>query len=104
MGGADQPLKLDSRKPTQPLEQFVMKEGRYAMLAQSDPARAKMLMKAAQKDADARWQLYEQIAGVHRVVTENDRAGAAGKEAAAAQAAPAGDGAPAAADKEEAKS
>ena len=44
MGGADQPLKLDSRKPTQPLEQFTMKEGRYAMLAQSDPARAKQLL------------------------------------------------------------
>jgi pyruvate-ferredoxin/flavodoxin oxidoreductase len=70
MGGGDQPLKLDSRKPTQALEQFVMKEGRYAMLAQSDPARAKQLFKAAQHDADARWQLYEQVAGVHRVVTE----------------------------------
>jgi pyruvate-ferredoxin/flavodoxin oxidoreductase len=70
MGGSDQPLKLDSRKPTQPLESFVMKEGRYAMLAQADPARAKALLKQAQQDADARWQLYEQIAGVHRVVTE----------------------------------
>jgi pyruvate-ferredoxin/flavodoxin oxidoreductase len=70
MGGADQPLKLDSRKPTIPLEQFTMKEGRYAMLAQADPARAKELAKAAQADADARWQLYEQIAGVHRVVSE----------------------------------
>ena len=68
MGGADQPLKLDSRKPTIPLEQFTMKEGRFAMLAQADPARAKQLSKAAQADADARWQLYEQIAGVHRVV------------------------------------
>ncbi len=68
MGGADQPLKLDSRKPTIPLEQFTMKEGRYAMLAQADPARAKELSKVAQAEADARWQLYEQIAGVHRVV------------------------------------
>jgi pyruvate-ferredoxin/flavodoxin oxidoreductase len=70
MGGADQPLKLDSRKPTIPLEQFTMKEGRYAMLAQADPVRAKELARAAQADADARWQLYEQIAGVHRVVAE----------------------------------
>ena len=70
MGGSDQPLKLDSRKPTQPLEQFVMKEGRYAMLAQSDPARARQLLRAAQHDADARWQFYEQVAGVHRVVTD----------------------------------
>jgi pyruvate-ferredoxin/flavodoxin oxidoreductase len=76
MGGADQPLKLDSRKPTLPLEQVAMKEGRYAMLAQSDPGRSKQLMKAAQHDADARWQLYEQVAGVHRVVTEHGHASA----------------------------
>ncbi|HEX6944745.1 MAG TPA: pyruvate:ferredoxin (flavodoxin) oxidoreductase [Casimicrobiaceae bacterium] len=70
MGGADHPLKLDSRKPTIPLEQFTMKEGRYAMLAQADPARAKELSRVAQVEADARSQLYEQIAGVHRVVAE----------------------------------
>ncbi len=72
MGGADQPLKLDSRKPTIPIERFTMKEGRYAMLAQADPARAKQLNKIAQADADARWQLYEQMAGVHRHVTDDD--------------------------------
>jgi pyruvate-ferredoxin/flavodoxin oxidoreductase len=72
MGGADQPLKLDSRKPTIPLEQFTMKEGRFAMLAQADPARAKLLAIRAQSEADARWTLYEQIAGVHRTVTGHD--------------------------------
>ncbi len=84
MGGADQPLKLDSRKPTIPLEQFTMKEGRFAMLAQADPARAKQLAKAAQAEADARWQLYEQIAGVHRVVA--DAAAPAAPIGAAAEA------------------
>jgi len=98
MGGADQPLKLDSRKPTQPLEQFVMKEGRYAMLAQSDPARAKQLLKVAQHDADARWQFYEQVAGVHRVVSQEGHAppaaGSGGEPApAAGQSAGAGAGA-----------
>ncbi|HPP83769.1 MAG TPA: pyruvate:ferredoxin (flavodoxin) oxidoreductase, partial [Rubrivivax sp.] len=44
MGGADQPLKLDSRKPTLPLEKVLMQEGRYAMLAQADPARSRLLM------------------------------------------------------------
>jgi pyruvate-ferredoxin/flavodoxin oxidoreductase len=68
MGGADHPLKLDSRKPTIPLDQFTMKEGRFAMLAQSDPARAKALGRQAQAEADARWQFYEQVAGVHRVI------------------------------------
>ena len=81
MGGGDQPLKLDSRKPTLPLEQVAMKEGRYAMLAQSDPARSKQLMKGAQRDADARWQLYEQMAGVHRVVTEDGDPAAEGATA-----------------------
>jgi pyruvate-ferredoxin/flavodoxin oxidoreductase len=81
MGGADQPLKLDSRKPTIPLEQFTMKEGRYAMLAQSDPARAKALGRQAQAEADARWQFYEQVAGVHRVVA----AGVADTTSAAAE-------------------
>jgi predicted NAD-dependent protein-ADP-ribosyltransferase YbiA (DUF1768 family) len=64
-------LKLGSRKPTGPLEQFTMKEGHYAMLAQADPARAKALGKQAQAEAEARWTLYEQIAGVHRTVTEH---------------------------------
>jgi len=84
MGGSDQPLKLDSRKPTIPLEQFTMKEGRFAMLAQVDPVRAKQLARAAQAEADARWQLYEQIAGVHRVVADAAAAAAAPPAAAAA--------------------
>jgi pyruvate-ferredoxin/flavodoxin oxidoreductase len=71
MGGADQPLKLDSRKPTIPFEQFAMKEGRFAMLVRSDPDRARQLIKAAQADIDARWQYYEQMAGVHRIVPED---------------------------------
>jgi hypothetical protein len=37
-----------------------------------------MLMQGAQHAADARWQLYEQMAGVHRVVTEDGQAPPAG--------------------------
>ena len=88
MGGASQPLKLDSRKPTMPVERFTMKEGRYAMLAQADPERAKQLMKTAQSDADARWRLYEQVAGVQRTVTEDGKSGPNGDAAAAAAPAP----------------
>ena len=97
MGGADQPLKLDSRKPTLPLEKVAMQEGRYAMLAQSDPARSKQLMQGAQHAADARWQLYEQMAGVHRVVTEDGQAPAsdAAPPATATEPASAGDSQPA---------
>jgi pyruvate-ferredoxin/flavodoxin oxidoreductase len=88
MGGADQPLKLDSRKPTIPFEQFALKEGRFAMLARSDPERAKQLVKAAQADIDARWQYYEQMAGVHRVVPEESQD--EDSQAPAAPATPAG--------------
>ncbi|MBI5911619.1 MAG: pyruvate:ferredoxin (flavodoxin) oxidoreductase [Betaproteobacteria bacterium] len=89
MGGATQPLKLDSRKPTMPVERFTMKEGRYAMLAQADPERAKQLTIAAQADADARWRLYEQMAGVHRSVTEDGESAVGSSDAAPAAAAPA---------------
>jgi hypothetical protein len=42
------------------------------MLAQADPERAKMLLKAAQHEAEARWEFYEQVAGVaHRVVSQD---------------------------------
>ena len=88
MGGATQPLKLDSRKPTMPVERFTMKQGRFAMLAQADPARAKQLMKTAQSDADARWRLYEQVAGVHRTVTEDGEYEEGSGDAAPAAAAP----------------
>ena len=36
----------------------------------AEPVR-EQLMQGAQHAADARWQLYEQMAGVHRVVTED---------------------------------
>ncbi len=101
MGGADHPLKLDSRKPTMSLESVALKEGRYAMLAQSDPARSKMLMAQAQHAADARWQLYEQVAGVHRVVTDESQSPTAPPGAVAPPAA-AGDNPSAAAPQQEA--
>jgi pyruvate-ferredoxin/flavodoxin oxidoreductase len=77
MGGADLPLKLDSRKPTAPLESFTMKEGRFAMLAAADPQRAKALLAKSQAEAEARWTFYEQVAGVHRTVADDRGAAAA---------------------------
>jgi hypothetical protein len=53
------------------------------MLAQADPARAKALGKQAQAEADARWQFYEQVAGVHRVVAAASAAETEAAEAAA---------------------
>ena len=70
------------------LDQFTMTEGRFAMLAQADPACAKLLAKKAQADADARWTLYEQIAGVHRTVTEHGDAPAAAPSTATEEGKP----------------
>ncbi|MBK5289638.1 MAG: pyruvate:ferredoxin (flavodoxin) oxidoreductase [Acidimicrobiia bacterium] len=62
------PFQLDSKDPTIPLAQFTAAEGRFSMLARSDPARASELLTLAQADVDERWRLYRQLAGVERSV------------------------------------
>lgn len=49
------PLLLDSKEPTLPLEKFIYNETRYRMLTQSDPQRAEMLLHAASDSVRARW-------------------------------------------------
>jgi len=56
------PLQLDSRPPSIPVEKYEFNETRFAMLAHSDPERAKKLLALAQQDVDARWKLYERLA------------------------------------------
>jgi len=58
------PLQLDSKPPSLPLEKYVYNETRYTMLAHSDPATAKRLLEAAQEDVLSRWRLYEQWAAM----------------------------------------
>jgi pyruvate-ferredoxin/flavodoxin oxidoreductase len=62
----DAPFSLDSARPTLPIAEFALREGRFAMLARSDPERARRLLEAAQEDVDERWRYYEQLAGVAR--------------------------------------
>jgi len=68
----DHPFCLDSRKPTRSFRDFASSEARFAMLARSDPQRARELFELAQKDIDERWHLYEQMAGVERTVPALD--------------------------------
>jgi pyruvate-ferredoxin/flavodoxin oxidoreductase len=56
------PLQLDSKAPSLPLEKYVYNETRYTMLAYSDPVAAKRLLAEAQADVLARWRTYEQRA------------------------------------------
>jgi pyruvate-ferredoxin/flavodoxin oxidoreductase len=59
------PLTLDSKEPTIPLEQYAYNETRYRMLLQSDEKRAEELMQAAKHDVHARWQHYRELAEEH---------------------------------------
>ena len=59
-------LRLDSRTPTIPFKDFAAKEGRFAMLARTNPERSAELMRRAQQDIDDRWHFYEQMVEVHR--------------------------------------
>ncbi|MFN7036274.1 MAG: 4Fe-4S dicluster domain-containing protein, partial [Bellilinea sp.] len=58
------PLQLDSRDPTVPVEEYAYNETRYRMLLQSDESRAEALMKQAREDAIRRWKLYQQMAAI----------------------------------------
>jgi pyruvate-ferredoxin/flavodoxin oxidoreductase len=52
------PLQLDSKAPSLPLQQYTNNETRYTMLVHSDPAAAKALAELAQRDVAERWRLY----------------------------------------------
>jgi pyruvate-ferredoxin/flavodoxin oxidoreductase len=59
------PLVIDSKDPSIPLQQYAYNETRYSMLVQSDEQRAEMLLKQAQQDVKTRWELYKQMAAMH---------------------------------------
>jgi len=63
-----QPMQLDSKPPKQPVSDFLSTEGRFGVLARSDPDRAKELATLAQADVDERWRYYEQLAGLERTL------------------------------------
>jgi pyruvate-ferredoxin/flavodoxin oxidoreductase len=58
----ENPLQLDSRAPTQPLESYLMMENRFKMLTKTNPAGARELFKTAQNEVHARFAMYEYLA------------------------------------------
>jgi pyruvate-ferredoxin/flavodoxin oxidoreductase len=58
------PLQLDSRAPTLPLDKYIYNETRYTMLARSNPEAARHLLKEAEKEVHSRWKLYEHWAAM----------------------------------------
>lgn len=68
----EHPFHLDSHRPKQPLKAFALQEGRFAMLVQSDPQHAEHLMHLAQEDINEQWRLYEQMAGIERMMAQEE--------------------------------
>ncbi|MGB9604664.1 MAG: pyruvate:ferredoxin (flavodoxin) oxidoreductase, partial [Bryobacteraceae bacterium] len=58
------PLQLDSKAPTLPLEKYVYNETRYSMLRHSNPEAARRLLEAAQEAVLRRWKQYEYLAAM----------------------------------------
>ncbi|MGC8844243.1 MAG: pyruvate:ferredoxin (flavodoxin) oxidoreductase [Candidatus Hydrogenedens sp.] len=58
------PLQLDSKGPSMPLQEYVYNETRYKMLSLSNPEMAKTLLDEAQRDVKMRWKLYEYLASM----------------------------------------
>ncbi len=58
------PLQLDSRAPTLPLDKYIYNETRYSMLKQSQPEAAKHLFELAQEEVLKRWRHYEYLAAM----------------------------------------
>jgi len=65
------PFQLDAKRPTLPLTDFALTESRFAMLARSEPERARHLLALAQADVNERWHYYQQLAGEERSVPQD---------------------------------
>ncbi|HET9656257.1 MAG TPA: pyruvate:ferredoxin (flavodoxin) oxidoreductase [Kineosporiaceae bacterium] len=65
------PLKLDSKKPTVPVRDFLLNETRFSQLARSNPQRSEQLLALAQADVDERFRYYSQLAGLERTVAQD---------------------------------
>jgi pyruvate-ferredoxin/flavodoxin oxidoreductase len=71
---AESPLHVDSAAPKLAVEEYFNLENRFKMLSKSRPADAKRLFQEAQKQVDARWQLYQQLARSSSSDKENVKA------------------------------
>jgi pyruvate-ferredoxin/flavodoxin oxidoreductase len=59
----ENPLVLDSKPPKMSVKDYAYGQNRWKMLTLSQPEQAKALMEQAQAEVDARFKLYEMLAG-----------------------------------------
>ncbi|MFO7914827.1 MAG: pyruvate:ferredoxin (flavodoxin) oxidoreductase [Candidatus Krumholzibacteriales bacterium] len=60
----ENPLQLDSKEPSIPLEEYIYNENRYRSLKKASPEVAQKLLKLAQEDVNRRWKLYSNWASM----------------------------------------
>ena len=60
----ENPLSLDSKEPTVPLEDYMYTQNRFRQLQRGNPERAAMLLEAAKKDVAQRFKMYQQWASL----------------------------------------
>ena len=58
------PLTLDSKEPTLPLEEYMYSQNRFRVLKRSNPERAAVLLEAAKQDVAERFKMYQQWANL----------------------------------------
>ncbi len=58
------PLQLDYKEPSLPIEEYMYNEVRFRALRQTHPEVAERLLKEAQKEAIRRWNFYKQLASL----------------------------------------
>jgi pyruvate-ferredoxin/flavodoxin oxidoreductase len=54
-------LQLDSKEPTEPVENFMKNEVRFRMVEKNDPERYRMLVEEAQKQVKTRYAMYKHL-------------------------------------------
>ncbi len=64
------PMQLDCKAPSLPIEQYVYNETRYKSLVTVNEEAAERLLKLAQSDVLARWKQYELLAGIQTTTPE----------------------------------
>ncbi len=60
----ENPLQIDSKPPSIPLEEYIYNENRYNVLRQTIPDEAAKLLVEAQADVTRRWKIYEHMASM----------------------------------------
>ena len=57
------PLQLDSKPPHGEMAAYLRSEGRFKTIERQSPERFRALLESAQRDAKARYALYQYLAG-----------------------------------------